>query len=225
VPADLLRLSIGLEAPHDLIADLESALAAIPRPARVGSSRIVESVTGTATGDSDLTAAVHTALDRSVTPTIIARGGALRVAHVGDNAVTLRATGSPGATLPAVEAIEAVVRAAVPNVAGVRVVWQDGETAPVSATGDLAERVRRVLEDEVNPAVAVHRGHVALVGVVDGRVQLRLEGGCQGCSLAEVTVRQGIERLLRARFGEIVAVVDVTDHEAGSDPFYTPEKR
>jgi len=40
-----------------------------------------------------------------------------------------------------------------------------------------------------------------------------------------VTVRQGIERLLRARFGEIVAVVDVTDHEAGSDPFYTPEKR
>ena len=44
-------------------------------------------------------------------------------------------------------------------------------------------------------------------------------------SLAEVTVRQGIERLLRARFGEIVTVVDVTDHEAGRDPFYTPEKR
>lgn len=113
----------------------------------------------------------------------------------------------------------------MPGVAGVRVVWQDGEPAPVPATGDLAARVLRVLENEVNPAIAAHRGRVALVGVVDGRVQLRLEGACQGCSLAEVTVRQGIERLLRARFGEIMAVVDVTDHEAGSDPFYTPEKR
>ncbi len=224
VPADLLRLSIGLEAPEDLIADLEGALSAIPRPATVASSRTVEGVTGTGTADSDLAAAVKAALDRSVTPTIIARGGAVRVADVADGIVTLRATGSPGATLAA-EAIEALVRAAVPKVAGVRVVWQDGEPAPVSATGDLAERVRRVLEDEVNPAVAAHRGHVALVGVLDGRVQLRLEGGCQGCSLAEVTVRQGIERLLRARVAEIVAVVDVTDHEAGGNPFYTPEKR
>ena len=225
VPGDLLRLSIGLEAPEDLMADLDAALAALPRPATSGRSRIVEGVMERAPADSDLTAAVKAALDRSVTPTIIARGGAVRVAHVEDGVVTLQATGSPGATLPVVEAIRALVRIAVPEVAELRVVWQDGEPAPGPAIGDLAERVRGVLENEVNPAIAAHRGHVALVGVVDGRVQIRLEGGCQGCSLAEVTVRQGIERLLRARFGGIVAVVDVTDHEAGSDPFYSPEKR
>jgi len=225
VPGDLLRLSIGLEAPEDLMADLEAALAAVPRPATASRPRIVGVVTGTTTAESDLTAAVKAALDRSVTPTIIARGGTVRVAHVADGVVTLQATGSPGATLPAAEAIEALVRAAVPDVAAVRVVWQDHEPAPVPTTADLAARVRRVLEDEVNPAIATHRGHAALVSVVGGRVQLRLEGGCQGCSLAEVTVRQGIERLLRARLGEIVAVVDVTDHAAGTEPFYTPEKR
>ena len=53
----------------------------------------------------------------------------------------------------------------------------------------------------------------------------RLDGGCQGCSLAEVTVRQGIERLVRAHCPEVIAVIDVTDHSAGTEPFYTPDKR
>lgn len=225
VPADLLRLSIGLEAPKDLIADLETALSGVPRPVTVGRPHVAEDIARTTTADSALTAAVMAALDRSVTPTIIARGGALRVAHVRDRVVTLEASGSPGATLPAAETIDALIRASVPEVAAVRVVWQDGKPAAIAEPGDLAERVQRVLEDEINPAVGAHRGRVALVAVVDGRVQLRLEGGCQGCSLAEVTVRQGIERLLRARFHEIVAVVDVTDHAAGTEPFYTPEKR
>jgi len=82
-----------------------------------------------------------------------------------------------------------------------------------------------VLDEQVNPAVAAHRGQVALVEVIDGRVHIRLEGGCQGCSLADVTVRQGIERLLRARCPEVVAVIDVTDHASGTDPFYVPDKR
>lgn len=224
VPGDLLRLSIGLEAPEDLLADLEAALTTVPRPVTIAGRRIVDTATRR-TPDPDLAVAVEAVLDRSVTPTIIARGGAIRVTRVEDNVVTLRATGSPGATLPAAEAIEELVRATLPGVARVRIVWQRDDPEPVPATGDLEQRVRRVLANEVAPAIAAHRGHVTVVSVVEGRVQLRLEGGCQGCSLAEVTVRQGIERLLKARFAEIVAVVDVTDHAAGTDPFYTPEKR
>ena len=56
-------------------------------------------------------------------------------------------------------------------------------------------------------------------------MRIRLEGGCQGCSLAEVTVRQGIEPLLRARLPGLTGVLDVTDHEAGTQPFFSPEKR
>jgi Fe-S cluster biogenesis protein NfuA len=91
--------------------------------------------------------------------------------------------------------------------------------------GDLAEAARRVLDAEVNPAIAAHRGHVAVEGADQGWVRLRLEGGCQGCSLAEVTLRQGIEPLLRARLPAMTGLIDITDHEAGTDPFFSPEKR
>jgi Fe-S cluster biogenesis protein NfuA len=82
-----------------------------------------------------------------------------------------------------------------------------------------------VLDAEVNRAVAAHGGHVTLVDASEGRVRLRLEGGCQGCSLAEVTLRQGIEPLLRRHVPEVVAVVDVTDHAAATAPFFAPGKR
>jgi Fe-S cluster biogenesis protein NfuA len=106
----------------------------------------------------------------------------------------------------------------------VRLVWPAVDAARAEP-GNLAERVQRVLEAEVNPAVAAHGGHVVLVEVVGGMVRIKLEGGCQGCGLAEVTVRQGIERLLRARVPEVTTLADTTDHEAGTEPFFTPGKR
>ena len=96
---------------------------------------------------------------------------------------------------------------------------------PGAQPPSLAEQARRILDTEVNPAIAAHRGRVILIDADDGWVRIRLEGGCQGCSLAEVTVRQGIEPLLRARLPGLVGVLDVTDHEAGTQPFFSPEKR
>ena len=61
--------------------------------------------------------------------------------------------------------------------------------------------------------------------MVGGWIRVRLEGGCQGCSLAEVTLRQGIEPVLRARLPAMTGLADVTEHEAGTDPFFSPEKR
>jgi Fe-S cluster biogenesis protein NfuA len=77
----------------------------------------------------------------------------------------------------------------------------------------------------VNPAIAAHRGRVTVTGVTGGWIRIRLDGGCQGCSLAEVTIRQGIEPLLRSRLPAMTGLIDVTDHEAGTEPFYSPEKR
>ncbi len=95
----------------------------------------------------------------------------------------------------------------------------------VDLTSDLAERVLKVLESQVNPSIAMHGGHADLVAVEEGVVYVRLSGGCQGCGLASVTLSQGIEVALRDSVPEVVSVVDVTDHASGANPFYEPAKK
>ncbi|HEU4368127.1 MAG TPA: NifU family protein, partial [Methylomirabilota bacterium] len=191
-----------------------------------GARRAVGGVGGHAGAPhSDVTRAVASVVERSVAPAVIARGGSVRVVSVEDGVVTLEASGSPGAIAPSTARIETLLRAAVPGVSEVRVRWPGHGPEPAVEVGELARRVRRVLDEQINPAIAAHRGRVTLVDAAAGRVRLRLEGGCQGCSLAEVTVRQGIELLLRRHVPDIVTVVDLTDHGAGRDPFFAPGKR
>jgi cystathionine gamma-synthase len=223
VPADLLRLSIGLESPEDLIADLTQALERVDatatgaREARQHEPPGLERQNGT----HDIVTAV---VERTVMPLLVARGASLRFVSVDHGIVTLGLQGSPGAILPAVERIRAVVRAASPDIVDVKIEWAD-PAAKHNDAADLADQVQHVLDTEINGAVAAHGGHIALVGVTEGRVRLRLEGGCQGCSLAEVTLRQGIEPILRKHLPQVTAVVDVTDHTAGTAPFFAPGKR
>ena len=173
----------------------------------------------------DLTAKVTAALQTRVLPSVIARGGDIRVLTVENGIVTLEVTGSPGASVPLMARIEALIRIAVPEVVSVRMVGPVAQSAATGAEADLAETVRGVLDREINPLIAAHRGHATVVEVEKGWVRLRLEGGCQGCSLAEVTVRQGIEPLLRARVPGVVGLTDITDHQAGREPFYSAAKR
>jgi len=222
VPEDLVRLSIGLEAAVDLIADLEKALAQAPvgpgsSPTTVPSDRLAS-----ASSDS---AAVAAAVERSVAPLVIARGGSVSIVSVQDGVVTLEASGSPGALLPLVPSAEALLRAAVPGISAVRIRLADAIPQLPREPSTLTARVQQVLDEQVNPTIATHGGRVTLVDAIGGHVRLRLEGGCQGCSLAEVTVRQGIEALLRRHVPDIVAVSDVTDHTAGTAPFFAAGKR
>lgn len=175
----------------------------------------------------DLAAQVSAALERSILPSVIARGGAVRVTGTGNGVVTLEVTGSPGAVFPLASRIEAAIRAAVPAITAVRLVTPGANPAapPLADAGDLSAAARSIIDAEVNPVIAAHRGHVTVTGAADGWVRIRLDGGCQGCSLAEVTIRQGIEPLLRARLPAMTGLTDVTDHEAGTAPFFSPEKR
>ena len=95
-----------------------------------------------------------------------------------------------------------------------------GVAAPDSPGGPLAERVRDLLDTQVNPAIASHGGVIALVDVKDTEVFLEMSGGCQGCAMSRLTLRQGVERMLRQAIPEITAVHDVTDHASGTNPYF-----
>jgi Fe/S biogenesis protein NfuA len=82
--------------------------------------------------------------------------------------------------------------------------------------------VSQVLEQHINPAIAMHGGMAQLVGVEGDIAYVRLGGGCQGCGLAGVTLDQGIEQAIVAAVPEISSVVDVTDHASGENPYYEP---
>lgn len=91
-------------------------------------------------------------------------------------------------------------------------------------TGPLVERVQRVIDEHINPGVATHGGAVRLVDIRDGIVYLQMGGGCQGCGMASVTLTQGIKQVFMKLVPEIVDIQDVTDHAAGTDPYFSPEK-
>jgi len=89
-------------------------------------------------------------------------------------------------------------------------VWQD----------EAADKVATVIVDKVNPAVAIHSGRVSLVDFNEDIAYIVMQGGCQGCGLATVTLRQGIERLILDEIPAVRSVVDVTAHDEGETPFF-----
>jgi len=91
-------------------------------------------------------------------------------------------------------------------------------------TTELRTKVQELIDTMINPAVAGHGGFVELVDVQDNRVYLQMGGGCQGCGAADITLKAGIERLIKDEIPEVTEVLDATDHSAGSNPYYTPGK-
>ena len=89
---------------------------------------------------------------------------------------------------------------------------------------DIRNKVQRLLEREINPALGMHGGWVELIDVRNNSVYLRLGGGCQGCGAADVTLKQGIEKSIREKMPEVGEILDTTDHAAGRNPYYQPRK-
>jgi len=125
---------------------------------------------------------------------------------------------SPGVDWAVLKApIAAAIRAVLENEA---LPLGDGSDAPKDDDALLLDAVSDMLDREANPAIAGHGGSVAVEQVVNGDVYLRMSGGCQGCAASSATLRSGIETMLRAALPAIREIIDLTDHGAGTNPFY-----
>jgi Fe/S biogenesis protein NfuA len=88
----------------------------------------------------------------------------------------------------------------------------------------LALKIQEVMDSQINPAIAAHGGFVSLLDVKDHTAYVQLGGGCVGCGLADVTLKQGIEVMILESVPEITTVIDTTDHASGTNPYYQPSK-
>ncbi|HEV8303533.1 MAG TPA: NifU family protein [Gemmatimonadales bacterium] len=121
------------------------------------------------------------------------------------------------------KAVGAAIRAAIAS--GAPAVAPKA-TAPAGVDDDaLYERVAALFDEQVNPMVARHGGRVELIDVQDAVVMLRMGGGCQGCGMADVTLRQGIEGMLAQHVPEVRGIVDITDHAQGANPYFQASKK
>ena len=85
---------------------------------------------------------------------------------------------------------------------------------------EIRKKVQTLLDGEINPALGMHGGWVELIDVRKNSVYLRLGGGCQGCGSARMTLKLGIERVIREKIPEVGEILDTTDHAAGRNPYY-----
>ena len=117
------------------------------------------------------------------------------------------------------QAVENMLKHYVPEVEDVRDAI-DLEERPGLQTEE-GKAILKLLEDHINPQVAGHGGHISLIDVKENTAFVRLEGGCQGCTASSATLRQGVEVEIKKLVPSIAQVVDVTDHSAGANPYYS----
>jgi Fe/S biogenesis protein NfuA len=87
-----------------------------------------------------------------------------------------------------------------------------------------AQAIQQLIDERINPAVASHGGQIDLLDVTDDSIYIHMGGGCQGCGMADVTLKHGIEGMVQEHFPEIKNIIDTTDHASGTNPYYEASK-
>ncbi len=170
-------------------------------------------------GAEQVVAEIEEVIESRVRPSVARTGGDVALRGFRDGVAFLELQGSAAGLK---DGIANMLRHYVPEVVAVRD-YREAVAKPGLNTPD-GTAVQRLLDERINPAVAGHGGHIALVDVKDTVVYIRLEGGCQGCGMADVTLKQGIEVEIKQAVPSITAVLDVTEHADGSNPYYQPGK-
>ena len=95
-----------------------------------------------------------------------------------------------------------------------------GFVSEIPADEQIRAKVQKILDFEINPAVASHGGFIELVEVAGDTIKLKMGGGCHGCSSSSATLYQGVAKSIQEKVPEVKNVVDVTDHSTGANPYF-----
>ena len=174
---------------------------------------------GSDEGSDDIVNRIEELIETRIRPATSQGGGDVIFRELKDGIVYLEMMGS---AVGLQAGIENMLRHYIPEIQGVK--DHRDAIAKLGLETPTATAVQNVLDEKINPAVASHGGHIALIDVQESTAYIRLEGGCQGCGMADVTLKQGVEKEILAAVPEITAVLDSTDHASGSNPYYSPGK-
>ena len=169
--------------------------------------------------DDDSRAQIIELLETRIQPAAEQSGGAVRYHSFNNGTLYLELDGSSGSLLPGIENVMSHYVDIVDEVRDHR----DAIPKPGLDTPEAAA-IKKVLDERINPSIASHGGRISLVDVQDETAYIRLEGGCQGCGMADVTLKQGVESEIIAAAPKITKVLDTTDHAGGANPYYAPGK-
>jgi Fe-S cluster biogenesis protein NfuA len=219
--SDFITVSISDDKGWDIVKP--RALAKIMEHFQSGNSVITGSAatTGDAEsgGEDSIGRQIKDLIDTRIRPAATQDGGDVTYHSFKDGVVYLEFHGSASSLMAG---IENMLRHYVPEVEAVKD-HRDALPKPGLETPE-GKAIQELLEEQVNPAVAAHGGHISLVDVQDDTAYIRLEGGCQGCGMADVTLKQGVATQIQRVAPRITNVLDVSDHAGGTNPYYQPGK-
>jgi len=168
---------------------------------------------------SAVVAEVKELIETRIRPAAVQNGGDVTFHGYKDGIVYVEMRGPAGSLR---DGILNVLQHYVPEVIDIRD-FRDAIPKPGLSTPE-AVTIQRLLKEQINPTVAAHGGHISLVDVKEDIVYIRLEGACQGCGMADVTLKQGVAKAIQSQNPSITEVLDVTGHGGGANPYYQPGK-
>ncbi|MCH9019411.1 MAG: NifU family protein [Proteobacteria bacterium] len=181
-------------------------------------------------GDAVLIAEIEELIETRIRPGIVREGGDIAFRELRGDVVVIELSDG-GYKTPVFSLkvrVENTLRHYVPEVASVEFVRAGTAGAATSPNLDPDDpevaSIKALLDERINPGVEAHGGYISLIDVKDHTAFIRLEGGCQGCGMADVTLKQGIERMILEEVPTITAVLDSTDHASGTNPYYEAGK-
>ena len=162
-----------------------------------------------------IVAELNELIETRIKPAATQNGGDIKLKGYSDGVVFLEFVGS---AFQLQKGVENMLRHYIPEVQ--RIADHRDAIPKVGLNTEEAIAIQEVLETRVNPSVAGHGGHISLIDVDGSRAYIRMEGGCQGCGMANVTLKEGVAVEIQKVVPSIKEVLDVTDHAGGTNPYF-----